>query len=161
MMNSNEEIGKMQYLHNFNYEDSVMLKMKGLELKFSRISTVVTTIDVSNNNLKGEIPEVIGDLVSLQCLNLTHNNFTGHIPPSLARNPGLCGSPLSKTCGDDEAPSQPPPRMVQDGGDSEYIGTFGWAMVSIEYGCRMVIGLVDGYRIIIARNLVWLLRFAR
>ncbi|GMH14460.1 hypothetical protein Nepgr_016301 [Nepenthes gracilis] len=84
MMNSNEERGKMQYLHSFNYEDSVMLKMKGLDLKFSRIPTVVTTIDVSNNNLKGEIPEVIGNLVSLQCLNLTHNNFTGHISPSLA-----------------------------------------------------------------------------
>ncbi|GMH28639.1 hypothetical protein Nepgr_030482 [Nepenthes gracilis] len=178
--------------------DSIVLNVKGLNLEFARILTIITTIDISNNKLKGEIPEVIGDLVSLRWLNLAHNNFIGHIPPSLASlrelesldlssnklvgqipkelasltsleffnvsqnqlvgpipqgqqfntfesnsylgNLGLCGNPLSKKCGDDEAPLQPPPRMVQDGSDSEIKDTFGWAIVGIGYGCGTAIG---------------------
>ncbi|GMH28640.1 hypothetical protein Nepgr_030483 [Nepenthes gracilis] len=187
--------------------NSVTLNVKGHDLKFVRILTIITTIDVSNNKLKGEIPEVIGDLVSLRWLNLSQNNFSGCIPPSLASlsvlesldlssnklvgqipeelakltslevfnvsqnrlvgpipqgqqfatfennsylgNPKLCGKPLSKKCGDDEASSQPPPRMVQDGSDSEYKGTFGWTIVGIGYGCGTTIGLVAGYYIVI------------
>ncbi|GMH14459.1 hypothetical protein Nepgr_016300 [Nepenthes gracilis] len=219
MMNANEERGKLQYLGEFMYyEDSIMLNVKGHNLEFVRILSVITTIDVSNNKFKGEIPKAIMDLVSLRWLNLSHNNFIGCIPPSLTSlsklesldlssnmfvgqiprelasmtsleffnvsqnrlvgpipqgqqfatfennsysgNLGLCGYPLSKKCGDNEAPSQPQPRMVQDGSDSEYKGTFCWVMVGIGYGCGTVIGMVAGYYIIIRRNPAWLLRFA-
>ncbi|GMH28677.1 hypothetical protein Nepgr_030520 [Nepenthes gracilis] len=219
MMNSIKNRGELKYLGQYYYEDSVTLKVKGYNLKFVRIPTVITTIDVSNNQLKGEIPEVIGDLVSLWWLNLAQNNFIGRIPPSLASlselesldlssnklagqipeelasltsleffnvsqnrlvgpipqgqqfatfennsylgNLRLCGNPLSKKCGDDEAPSQPPLRMVQDGSDFEYEGPFGWTIVRIGYGCGTTIGLVAGYYIVIVRNPVWLLRLAR
>ncbi|GMH28645.1 hypothetical protein Nepgr_030488 [Nepenthes gracilis] len=180
MMNSTENRGKLQYLGESYYKDSIMLMVKGHDIKFVRILTLISTIDVSNNKLKGEIPKVIGDLVSLRWLNLAHNNFIGRIPPSLASfreargeqfdtfennsylgNLGLCGNPLSKKCGDDEAPLQPPPRMVQDDSDSKIKGTFGWAIVGIGYGCGTTIGLVAGYYIVIVRNPVWLLRLAR
>ncbi|GMH14534.1 hypothetical protein Nepgr_016375 [Nepenthes gracilis] len=219
MMNSTENRGQLQYLGDRYYTDSVMLEVKGHDLNFIRILNVITTIDVSNNKLEGEIPEVIGDLVSLRWLNLAHNNFMGRIPPSLVRlselesldlssnklvgripgelasltfleffnvsqnrlvgpipqgkqfatfgnnsysgNLGLCGNPLSKKCSNDEASSQPPSRMVQDGNDSEYKGAFDWTMAGIGYGCGTVIGLAAGYYIIIARNPIWLLRLAR
>ncbi|GMH14461.1 hypothetical protein Nepgr_016302 [Nepenthes gracilis] len=219
MMDSTEKRGNLQYLVESSYTDSIMLKVKGHYLKFVRILTITTTIDVSNNELEGEIPEVIGDLVSLRWLNLAHNNFIGRIPPSLASlselesldlssnklvgqipaelasltsleffnvsqnqlagpipqgkqfatfennsylgNLGLCGYPLLKKCGDDEEPSQPPPRMALDDNDSEYKDAFGWAMVKIGYGCGTAIGLVVGYYTVITRNPAWLLRFAR
>ncbi|GMH28678.1 hypothetical protein Nepgr_030521 [Nepenthes gracilis] len=84
MMNSTENRGKLQHWGDSYYIDSVMLNVKGLNLKFIRILTIITTIDILNNKLKGEVSEVIGDLVSLWWLNLPQNNFIGRIPPSLA-----------------------------------------------------------------------------
>ncbi|GMH28638.1 hypothetical protein Nepgr_030481 [Nepenthes gracilis] len=84
MMNSTENRGKLKYLGKSFYEYSIMPKVKRLNLEFVRILTVITAINISNNKLKGEIPEVIGDLVSPRWLNLAHNNFIGRIPPSLA-----------------------------------------------------------------------------
>ncbi|KAI7747726.1 hypothetical protein M8C21_032993 [Ambrosia artemisiifolia] len=40
---------------------------------------------VSNNNLTGEIPLLICDLLSLQLLDLSFNNITGSIPPCLEK----------------------------------------------------------------------------
>ena len=37
-------------------------------------------IDLSNNNLTGEIPAGISDLKELRELNLSNNNLTGDIP---------------------------------------------------------------------------------
>jgi Leucine-rich repeat (LRR) protein len=48
-----------------------------------KILTIFTSIDVSNNNLDGPIPEELGELKSLYVLNLSHNALTGQIPPSL------------------------------------------------------------------------------
>jgi hypothetical protein len=41
-------------------------------------------LDVSENNLFGEIPTTIGDCLSLQNLYLQGNSFEGNLPPSLA-----------------------------------------------------------------------------
>ncbi|GMH28648.1 hypothetical protein Nepgr_030491 [Nepenthes gracilis] len=102
---------------------------------------------MSQNRLVGPIPQ--GE----QFDTFENNSYLGNL--------GLCGNPLSKKCGDDEAPLQPPPRMVQDDSDSKIKGTFGWAIVGIGYGCGTTIGLVAGYYIVIVRNPVWLLRLAR
>ncbi|GMH14463.1 hypothetical protein Nepgr_016304 [Nepenthes gracilis] len=107
MMNSTEKIGKLQYLCNSYYKDSVILKVKGFDFKFSRILTVITTIDVSNNKLEGEIPQAIGDLVSLRWLNLAHNNFTGRIPPSLVSLSELESLDLSSNMLEGQIPEEP------------------------------------------------------
>ncbi|GMH28681.1 hypothetical protein Nepgr_030524 [Nepenthes gracilis] len=125
MMNSTEYGGKLQYLSESYYKDSVMLKVEGHDPKFVRI------------------------LTGQQFATFENNSYLGNL--------GLCGNLLSKKCRVDEAPSQPPPRMVQDGSDSEYKCTFGWAIVGIGYACGMTIGLVAGYYVVIVRIPVWLL----
>ncbi|GMH28642.1 hypothetical protein Nepgr_030485 [Nepenthes gracilis] len=129
------------------------------------------SLDLSSNKLVGQIPKELTSLTSLEFFNVSQNRLVGPIPHgqqfdtfennSYLGNLGLCGNPLSKKCGDNEAPLQPPPTMVQDGNDSKIKGTFGWAIVGIRYGCGMTIGLVAGYYIVIVRNPVWLLRLAR
>ncbi|GMH28634.1 hypothetical protein Nepgr_030477 [Nepenthes gracilis] len=108
------------------------------------------SLDSSSNKLVGQIPEELASLTSLEFFN--GQQFATFENNSYMGNLRLCGNLLSKKCGDDEAPSQPPPRMVQDGSDSRIKCTFSWAIVGIGYGCGMIIGLVAGYYIIIVRN---------
>uniref|UniRef100_A0A2N9FYL7 Leucine-rich repeat-containing N-terminal plant-type domain-containing protein n=1 Tax=Fagus sylvatica TaxID=28930 RepID=A0A2N9FYL7_FAGSY len=58
-------------------------KFTGLDIELVKILTIFTSIDVSNNNLDGPIPEESEELKSLVVLNLSHNAFIGHIPQSL------------------------------------------------------------------------------
>ncbi|EOY13366.1 Receptor like protein 6, putative [Theobroma cacao] len=75
--------GSVQYMQEAKrYECFVSLTMKAEEIEI-KISTIFTSIDLSLNKFDGEIPEVIGELISLRGLNLSHNNLGGHIPPSM------------------------------------------------------------------------------
>ncbi|XP_065042861.1 receptor-like protein EIX2 [Musa acuminata AAA Group] len=65
------------------YDDSITLTIKGKSLIFSTIVYLVNIIDVSNNNLTGEIPVEIGSLSTLQTLNLSRNNLVGQIPVTI------------------------------------------------------------------------------
>ncbi|XP_058214629.1 receptor-like protein 7 [Rhododendron vialii] len=70
-------------LQNIYYEDSVTVTNKGSEMELVKILTIFIAIDFSNNNFKGEIPYIIGDLKSLYVLNLSHNSLVGSIPSSV------------------------------------------------------------------------------
>ncbi|KAL0009127.1 hypothetical protein SO802_010629 [Lithocarpus litseifolius] len=85
MMNANTDKGKLKYMGDYYYQDSVTVEMKGLFIEFVKIQSLFTTIDFSNNNFKGEIPKAIGELQSLKGLNFSHNNLTGCMPPSLGK----------------------------------------------------------------------------
>ena len=76
------EVG-LKYMGEAYYQDSLMVTMKGMYIELVRILTIFTTIDLSNNSFKGEMPEIIGKLKSLKGLNFSHNNLTGYIPQSL------------------------------------------------------------------------------
>ncbi|KAL6857261.1 hypothetical protein ACP4OV_018643 [Aristida adscensionis] len=65
------------------YQYSTEITYKGSDMKFEKILTTLTAIDLSNNRLEGTIPKSIGRLVSLRVLNLSHNAFTGRIPAQL------------------------------------------------------------------------------
>ncbi|XP_049344642.1 receptor-like protein 9DC3 [Solanum verrucosum] len=67
------------------YEDSVSLVIKGKDIELQRISTIMTTIDLSSNHFEGVIPKTLKDLNSLWLLNLSHNNLIGHIPMELGQ----------------------------------------------------------------------------
>ncbi|XP_027769352.1 receptor-like protein 19 [Solanum pennellii] len=62
------------------YKDSLRLVIKGQDIEVERISTIMTTIDLSSNHFEGVIPKTLKELNSLWQLNLSHNNLTGHIP---------------------------------------------------------------------------------
>ncbi|RHN60309.1 putative leucine-rich repeat domain, L domain-containing protein [Medicago truncatula] len=86
MMNANDNKTGLQYMGKVNYyNDSVVVIVKGFSMELTRILTIFTTIDLSNNMFEGKIPEVIGELNSLKGLNLSNNRITGTIPQSLSK----------------------------------------------------------------------------
>ncbi|XP_050207978.1 receptor-like protein 6 [Mercurialis annua] len=70
------------YLMQYDY--SMTLYNKGLEMNYMKIPDILVTIDFSNNKFEGEIPDIIGNLKGLQLLNLSGNILQGPIPSSLA-----------------------------------------------------------------------------
>ncbi|OAY77997.1 putative inactive leucine-rich repeat receptor-like protein kinase [Ananas comosus] len=57
--------------------------LQGEELPILKILYLFESIDLSNNNLSGEIPDEITDLQTQQYLNLSRNNLIGHIPEKI------------------------------------------------------------------------------
>ncbi|KAD7117660.1 hypothetical protein E3N88_04928 [Mikania micrantha] len=62
---------------------SMTLTNKGVHTEFPHILDVFTAIDLSCNNFEGHIPESLSDLHGLQSINLSNNHLTGRILPSL------------------------------------------------------------------------------
>ena len=58
--------------------------IKGKDLEYSTTLQLVKIIDLSNNNLSGEIPEEVTCLKGLQSLNLSFNILTGRIPEKIS-----------------------------------------------------------------------------
>ncbi|KAF2292406.1 hypothetical protein GH714_022011 [Hevea brasiliensis] len=67
-----------------NYDYSITINNKGLELEYLKIPSSLAAIDFSSNTFEGAIPNVIGNLKAVHLLNLSNNMLTGHIPSSLA-----------------------------------------------------------------------------
>ncbi|WVY89580.1 hypothetical protein V8G54_035094 [Vigna mungo] len=85
MMNVSDNQTRSLYMGTHGlYNDSIVIVMKGQHMKLERILTAFTTIDLSYNMFEGEIPEAIGELISLKGLNLSHNEISGTIPQSLS-----------------------------------------------------------------------------
>ncbi|KAJ3678993.1 hypothetical protein LUZ61_021157 [Rhynchospora tenuis] len=45
----------------------------------------ITSLDLSHNNLSGDIPEFLGEMPKLQVLNLSGNHLNGHVPDTLIK----------------------------------------------------------------------------
>ncbi|KAG6745336.1 hypothetical protein POTOM_051992 [Populus tomentosa] len=107
-------------------------------------------LDLSQNKLSGEIPVQLAQLTFLAVFNVSHNLLSGPIPrgnqfetfdnTSFDVNPGLCGNPLSKKCGNGED-SLPAPKEDEGSG---YPLEFGWKVVVIGYASGLVIGAILG-----------------
>ncbi|XP_016648480.1 PREDICTED: leucine-rich repeat receptor-like serine/threonine-protein kinase BAM2 isoform X2 [Prunus mume] len=66
------------------YDVQTSVVSKGSELVYYRTALEwVYSIDLSSNNLEGEIPEEITSLMSLGTLNLSRNQLRGRIPPKI------------------------------------------------------------------------------
>ncbi|KAM6552694.1 hypothetical protein CsatB_013456 [Cannabis sativa] len=197
MMNEHV-VNKVTRLGDTNYQDSVIVVMKGIERSLEKIINIFTTIDFSRNDFEGEIPASIGKLKALKGLNFSQNKLKGSIPTSLTHlsnlewldlssndligkipsdlsnltqlsflnlshnklvgpipsgnqfdtfendsysgNLGLCGFPLSNSC-----------KKVQQKGDhsdkhdEDHVNLFDWKIVTMGYGCGMMIGIYFGY----------------
>ncbi|KAF5459223.1 hypothetical protein F2P56_023195 [Juglans regia] len=157
-----EVVGSLKGLHILNFSNnalsghipSSLANLTGLE-----------SLDLSQNKLFGEIPPQLAQLTFLEIFKVFNNCLIGPIPhgsqferfpnSSFDGNPGLCGSPLSKACGD----SLPkPPNEGNQGLVSPF--EFGWKVVAIGYGCGFVIGIVIG-QWVIARKQDWFVNIFR
>ncbi|KAF3954476.1 hypothetical protein CMV_020180 [Castanea mollissima] len=132
-------IGRLKSLKGLNFSYNNLI---GYIPSSIRNLTNLEWLDLSFNKLSGEIPSQLTDLTSLAILKLSHNQLTGHIPSgkqfntfnndSYTENLGLCGFPLSRTCGNHKAKQPPPPTLQQDE-NLEHENGFGWQAVSIGY----------------------------
>ncbi|XP_031265032.1 receptor-like protein 43 [Pistacia vera] len=82
MMNRDNSSGAAQYMGSHGQYYSTVLTVKGIDVEMVRILTILTIIDLSNNQFQGRIPDIVGKLNSLFFLNFSHNSLTGHIPSS-------------------------------------------------------------------------------
>ena len=119
-------------------------------------------LDLSRNQLRGEIPTALTKLNFLSVLNLSQNHLEGVIPKgqqfdtfgndSYEGNTMLCGFPLSKSCKNDE---DRPPHSTSE--DEEESG-FGWKAVAIGYACGAISGLLLGHNVFFFGKPKWLAR---
>ncbi|KAG6492941.1 hypothetical protein ZIOFF_047912 [Zingiber officinale] len=140
--------------------ESVILTAKDLELLFTTSLSIVTSIDLFNNNpldkiglmgqlesldvskniLSSIIPSSISTLESLSILNLSYNNLIGKIPSQMQTftnlsnisNPELCGESLQNKCM--EGHSTINGRVIEEDmhEDDEYGGI--WYFISLAPG---------------------------
>ncbi|KAJ9678950.1 hypothetical protein PVL29_020995 [Vitis rotundifolia] len=72
-------------IKNESYIDEALIKWKGSEFEYKNTLGLVRSIDLSSNNLLGEIPKEITDLLEFVSLNLSRNNLTGLIPITIGQ----------------------------------------------------------------------------
>ncbi|XP_068639542.1 receptor-like protein EIX2 [Aristolochia californica] len=66
-----------------HYMDNLFVLRKGHMQEYTRTLFLVTSLDLSNNNLEGKIPEELTNISNLLLLNLAHNHFSGNIPKNI------------------------------------------------------------------------------
>ncbi|XP_039138147.1 receptor-like protein EIX2 [Dioscorea cayenensis subsp. rotundata] len=67
------------------YVDNVEVDMKGQVRRYDSTASLLIAIDLSDNQLSGEIPEELTNLIGLQSLHLSKNHFTGKIPENISQ----------------------------------------------------------------------------
>ncbi|XP_074355466.1 receptor-like protein EIX2 [Apium graveolens] len=81
----------------FGYGERLLDNMKGMELEFSTTSlTYLISIDLSNNDITGEIPKEVMSLSKLLNLNVSGNHINGLIPNNIGNLRGLMFLDLSR-----------------------------------------------------------------
>ncbi|KAF3639725.1 putative glutaredoxin-C5-like [Capsicum annuum] len=109
-----------------NYANTLIVTTKGLDLELPRVLTTEVIINLSRNRFEGYLPSIIGDLVGLRTLNLSHNCLE-------EQNDGLRGLPFSKDYGGDDGVPQPTTPVELD--DEEEGDLISWQAVLMGFGC--------------------------
>ncbi|KAF3433214.1 hypothetical protein FNV43_RR24316 [Rhamnella rubrinervis] len=76
--------------------ENAIVVTKGKEVEYSKVLNLVMAMDLSDNNLSGEIPMELTGLVNLQTLNVSNNLLTGRIPLKIGDMRWLESLDLSK-----------------------------------------------------------------
>ncbi|XP_042413218.1 receptor-like protein 19 [Zingiber officinale] len=74
----------MAPMGSYRPKDKILITAKGSTYEYIRILSLVTSIDLSHNNLSGEIPNELMMLRDLHFLSLSNNHLTGTIPENIA-----------------------------------------------------------------------------
>ncbi|KAK7339918.1 hypothetical protein VNO77_20605 [Canavalia gladiata] len=111
MLDEDQNVPKSNHIGNafddiIDYQDSVTLTCKGIQMEFFKILPVYTSIDFSSNNFEGPIPEELLNFTGLHVLNLSHNAFTGQISSSIGNLKQLESLDLSSNYFDGEIPKE-------------------------------------------------------
>ncbi|GLT82361.1 hypothetical protein SLE2022_007450 [Rubroshorea leprosula] len=78
------------------YVKKAFIMWKGTEHEFAENLKILRLIDLSSNNLTGEIPQQIWSLFELVQLNLSRNQLTGRIPADIGQMRSLESLDLSR-----------------------------------------------------------------
>ncbi|KAL8514998.1 hypothetical protein ACS0TY_013908 [Phlomoides rotata] len=70
-------------LSSRTFTESASVAIKGSEFEYGTTLDLVTNINLSKNNLSGNIPKELTSLVELRSLNLSRNILTGSIPEKI------------------------------------------------------------------------------
>jgi Leucine-rich repeat (LRR) protein len=87
--------GEYDYFTMGPSDDSLTVVTKGQELNYIKNTIFLMSIDLSNNNIAGPIPQEIGTLVCLINLNLSWNFLSGKIPEHIGNLQSLESLDLS------------------------------------------------------------------
>ncbi|KAG5414718.1 hypothetical protein IGI04_002285 [Brassica rapa subsp. trilocularis] len=96
-------------------------------------------LDFSDIELSGEIPRELGDLQRMRALNLSYNSLSGSIPSqgnfftldetNYIGNPFLCGSPVNRSCDDNNTTGEKETNYRRkDGGVAIDMEMFYWSL---------------------------------
>ncbi|XP_059655908.1 receptor-like protein EIX2 [Cornus florida] len=77
------------------YQESILNYIKGVEVEYTKTRAFLTSIDVSNNQIVGEIPEELMDLIGLRNFNASKNHLSGRIPKKIGNMTALESLDLS------------------------------------------------------------------
>ncbi|KAG9441218.1 hypothetical protein H6P81_017072 [Aristolochia fimbriata] len=86
-------------------KDSVWMNLKGVELENRGSLGFMNHIDLSSNNLSGDVPEELTQLLGLVSLNLSGNSLKGGVPKMIGKLRQLESLDLSKNKLSGEIPS--------------------------------------------------------
>ncbi|KAL6334062.1 hypothetical protein AAG906_001819 [Vitis piasezkii] len=158
------------------YEERLVVIMKGQSLEYTRTLSLVVGIDLSHNNLSGDIsmlhqlssldlssnklsgtiPLSMPSLTFLSYLNLSNNNFSGKIPfigqmttfteSTFVGNPDLCGAPLVTKCQEEDPDKKQ--SAIEDKNYGGYIDQ--WFYLSVGLGFAM--GILVPYFVLVTRK---------
>lgn len=124
-------------------------KMRALNLSYNSLSglvpesfsnlTDIESIDLSSNVLNGSIPHNLTKLDYLVIFNVSHNNLSGSIPSqgkfltldetNYIGNPFLCGSPVNRSCDDNNTTGEKETNYRRkDGGVAIDMEMFYWSL---------------------------------
>ncbi|KAL7594641.1 hypothetical protein Lser_V15G29001 [Lactuca serriola] len=87
------------------YVDNAMIRWQGDEREFFNTLKLVKSIDLSSNNLAGQIPYEITNLHDLISLNLSNNDLFGDIPQKIGEMKNLLTLDLSRNNFSGQIPS--------------------------------------------------------
>lgn len=87
----------MDYLTlDVDYGGSIIEMVNGIERRYTKTMPFLTSIDLSDNNIVGEIPGNVTELVGLRNLNLSRNHLSGKIPENIGEMEELISLDLSR-----------------------------------------------------------------
>ncbi|KAL7595941.1 hypothetical protein Lser_V15G29224 [Lactuca serriola] len=78
-------VAGMYFVLPNKYVDHAMMEWKGYERELTSTLRLLKSIDLSSNNLTGQIPSEVTNLYGLHTLNLSKNGLLGEIPETIGQ----------------------------------------------------------------------------